>query len=340
MWAKESLMHVSFPRQPGSVLLAWALALSAVFPISLVSAQIARLEVHPIQTQTPTEQEFLNGKRDAKPAIISGELRIPRAGTDRLPAVILLHGSGGPSGIQDNWAREFATLGIATFIVDSFSGRGITSTSDDQDQLSRLAHIGDAYRALEVLGKHPRIDPARIVVMGFSRGGGAAHYSALKRFAAMHGPAGGLTFAGYIGLYPTCNRDFIDGLEVVDKPIRIFHGAADDYVPAAECRTYVERLRKAGKDITLTEYPGAYHIFDNPALKNPTKLPQAQTTRGCPRLEEEPGGRMVNSRTKRQFTYASDPCVERGVTVAYDAQAHTEVVKAIKEFLVVVLKPT
>jgi len=98
----------------------------------------------------------------------------------------------------------------------------------------------------------------------------------------MHGPVGGLTFAGHIALYPTCNRVFIEGLDVADKPIRIFHGAADDYVPAAGCRAYVERLRKVGKDISLTEYPGAHHVFDNPALKNPVKLPQAQTTRGCP----------------------------------------------------------
>ena len=104
-------MRVSFSRKPGFALFAWSLVVSAVFPISSVSAQIARLELHAIQTQTPTEQEFLTGKKDAKPATISGELRIPRAGTDRLPAVILLHGSGGLSGLQDNWAREFATLG-------------------------------------------------------------------------------------------------------------------------------------------------------------------------------------------------------------------------------------
>jgi dienelactone hydrolase len=243
------------------------------------------------------------------------------------------------TGLQDNWARDLSSIGVATFIVDSFTGRGITSTSNDQDQLSRWVMIGDAYRALELLAKHPRIDPARVVVMGFSRGGGAAHYSALKRFARMHGPAGGLAFAGYIGLYPTCNRVFIDGLNVVDKPIRIFHGADDDYILIGECRDYVERLRKAGKDITITEYAGAQHVFDNPAFQTPVILPLAQTTRNCPLLEEIPGGRIVNSRTRRLFTYASDPCVERGATVAYNAQAHAAAVKAIKEFLIATLQP-
>lgn len=302
-------------------------------------AQIARMELHVIQTQSPTDQEFLTGRKDAKPVTITGELRVPRPGTDRLPAVVLLHGSAGASGLQDNWAREFNALGVATLIVDSFTGRGIVSTGPDQDRLSRLAGVLDAYRALELLAKHPRIDSGRVMVMGFSRGGGAAHWSALKRFLAMHGPGDGLVFAGHIALYPTCNRNFIDGLDVVDKPIRIFHGAADDYVPAAGCRSYVDRLRKAGKDISLTEYPDAHHIFDNPALKNPLKLPQAQTTRRCPPLEETPDGRIINSQTKQPFTYAGDPCVERGVTVAYQAQAHAEALKAIKEFVIATLQP-
>ena len=292
-------------RKSGSLFLASSLALGAVFAVSSVHAQIARLELHTIQSYTPTDQEFLTGKRDVKPITITGELRIPQPGVDRLPAVVLLHGSGGASGLQDNWAREFNSLGIATLIVDSFTGRAIASTAPDQDRLSRLAGVVDAYRALALLAKHPRIDPRRVVVMGFSRGGGAAHWSALKRFLAMHGPGGGLVFAGHVALYPTCNRIFVDGLDVVDKPIRIFHGAADDYVPAAGCRAYVERLRKAAKDITLTEYPGAHHVFDNPALKNPVKLPQAQTTRRCPLLEEAPDGRIVNSQTKQPFTYAT-----------------------------------
>jgi dienelactone hydrolase len=233
---------------------------------------------------------------------------------------------------MDNWAREFNALGVATFIVDSFTGRGIVNTINDQDQLSRAVMILDAYRALELLAKHPRIDSGRIMLMGFSRGGGAAHYSALKRFWSMHGPGGGLGFAGYIALYPTCNQSFVGGLDVVDKPIRIFHGAADDYIPVAGCRAYVDRLKKAGKDIEITEYPGAHHVFDYPALKTPLKLPQGQTTRRCPLLEEGPDGRIYNSQTRQPFSNAGDPCVERGVTVAYDEQAYAEALKAIKEF--------
>ena len=292
----------------------------AVASPAIVHAQIFRLELHTIQTQSPSDQEFLIGKKELKPVTITGELRIPRRGTERLPAVVLLHGSGGVSGFIDDWAREINTLGVATFTLDSFTGRGLMNTAADQDQLSQMAMILDAYRALELLSKHPRIDAGRVIVIGFSRGGAAAHWSAQKRFLAMYGPEGGQQFAGHIALYPWCNYFFRDWLEVVDKPIRIFHGAADDYIPVATCRSYVAQLQKAGKDVSRTEYPDAPHVFDWPDLKSPLKLPQAQTTRQCPPLEEAPDGRILNSQTKQPFTYASDPCVEHGATLAYNAQ--------------------
>src|SRR5215207_5854844 len=134
------------------------------------SAQIARLELLAIPSNTPTDQEFLTGRKDTKAVMVLGELRIPKPGVDKLAAVVLLHGSGGLSVLHDNWARELNALGVATLMVDSFNPRGISGTQADQDQLTRMAQVLDAYRALELLAKHPRIDAARIAVMGFSRG--------------------------------------------------------------------------------------------------------------------------------------------------------------------------
>lgn len=299
-------------------------------------AEVARVELHTFKSTTLTDQEFLTGKKEGMPVILAGELRIPKLGTDRLPAVVLVHGSGGVSGYVDDWAQWFNAMGVATFVFDSFTARGIATTNIDQDQLGRLAMIVDAYRALELIAKHPRIDPDRIVLMGFSRGGTAALYASLKRFQRMHGPAG-LAFAAYIPFYPQCGVRFIDDEDVTDKPIRVFHGAADDYVPVAPSRSYVERLRKAGKDVQLTEYAGAQHVFDWVMLKTPVKLAQGQTARNC-QLEEAADGRIINSKTKQPFAWNSDPCVERGVTIGYNAQAHSEAQKAVKELVTSVFK--
>ena len=68
---------------------------------------------------------------------------------------MLVHGSGGVSPREDRWAEELRQAGAATFVLDSFTGRGITGTSEDQSQLATLAMIGDAYRGLELLATHP-----------------------------------------------------------------------------------------------------------------------------------------------------------------------------------------
>ena len=129
-----------------------------------------RIETIPIQTLTISDEQFLKGDASGRPTIISGKLKVAQ-GSGRLPLVILMHGSGG---IEENavvWERLFASLGISTFDIDSFTGRWIISTVADQSQLGRLNMIVDLYRALAVLAAHPRVDQNRIAVMGFSRGG-------------------------------------------------------------------------------------------------------------------------------------------------------------------------
>jgi dienelactone hydrolase len=302
----------------------------------LCCGQVARMEILTFQSMTLTDQEFLSSRKDGKPVTIAGELRLPRPGTDRLPAVVLLHGSGGISGGVTDWEQEFNAMGIATFVIDSFTGRGIASVVNDQSQLGRLTQVFDSYRALEVLEKHPRVDPARIARMGFSRGGQGGVYSGLKRFQRMHGPASGREYAAYVALYPTCNVVYLDDEDVTSKPIRIFHGAADNYVPIGPCRGYAQRLKAKGVDIQHTEYAGALHVFDSLALKAPVKMEKAQTTRSC-QLEEVAGGRIVNVSTKQPFTYA-DPCVEYGVNIGYDEAASTDTTKAVRA-LMATLKP-
>src|SRR5690242_12390571 len=96
--AKRPLMsRFSFILEPG-LLLAAAL-LASVLGMSPACAQIARLELRPLPSTTLTDQEFLTGQKEGRPVILAGELRIPTPGTSRLPAVVLLHGSGGVGGL-------------------------------------------------------------------------------------------------------------------------------------------------------------------------------------------------------------------------------------------------
>ncbi|MGC2529549.1 MAG: dienelactone hydrolase family protein [Candidatus Acidiferrum sp.] len=291
--------------------------------------QTARIEIHSFETMTLSDKQFLAGTNDGLPARIGGELRFP-PGTTRVAAVLLVHGSNGVGANVDRWARELNGIGIAAFLLDSFTGRGITQTVTDQSQLGHLAMIFDAYRSLELLSKHARIDRLRIAVMGFSKGGFVALYASLKRFQRTYGLKG-LEFAAHIPFYAPCNTVYIEDEQVTDRPIRLFHGTADDYVSIEPCRKYVERLRRAGKNVQLTEYSGAQHAFDNPLYSPAYFRPDAATSSQCSR-EERPGGEIVNLATGQPFR-SSDACVKHGATLAYDPVATAEAVLAVKAFL-------
>jgi len=163
-----------------------------------------------------------------------------------------MHGSGGAGPREEFWSKTFNEMGIASFLVDSFSGRGLTSVSANQAMLGRFNMILDAYRA------HANFRRTRgsIAPVSLSWGSRAAArtalYASLKRFHQAWDPE--VAFAAYIPLYASCNPTLIGDTDVSGVPIRMFHGAADDYVPVAPCRAYVERLRAVGKDVQLTEF--------------------------------------------------------------------------------------
>jgi hypothetical protein len=69
-------------------------------------AQAARMEIIPVESLTLTDQEFLTGREDGKPVTIAGELRLPRAGTERFPLVILLHGACGVCSLVLDWGGD------------------------------------------------------------------------------------------------------------------------------------------------------------------------------------------------------------------------------------------
>jgi dienelactone hydrolase len=289
-----------------------------------------RTELHAIDTLTLSDAQFLTGDANAKTTVTTGALRIP-TGQGRLPVVVLQHGSGGMAANVEMWSRELNALGVSTLALDGFTGRGLTSVNTDQALLGRLNFVLDIYRALDELAKHPRVDPQRIALMGFSRGGQAALYASLKRFHKMWNRSG-IELAAYIPFYPDCATTFVADTEVADRPIRIFGGTQDDYNPIALCKAYVARLKAAGRDVQVTEYPSASHAFDNPlGPVPPAVVAGAQSVRHCS-IREEPPGVLINASTRQPFTY-KDPCVEIGPHVGYDAAATDAAKASVKEIL-------
>jgi dienelactone hydrolase len=303
----------------------------ALFDSDFAEAQLARQEYHSIPSAAMSPADFMTGKAGA-PIALAGHLRIPKVGPDKQPAVILMHGGQGPDGmggIYDEWTRVLTEAGIATFAVDSFTGRGIVNLPADVAKVGPLTRTVDAYRALEVLAKHPMIDPERIVIMGFSHGSLAAMYSNVARFRKTHGPSN-VQFAAHISVYGLCTATFRED-EDVTKPILMLHGTADDTVPIEACRAYADRLSKAGKTVRFIEYPDAHHNYDTPKYRQPLKLAEAVSPRKC-RLTEGESGILLNAVTKQPFT-VGDACMEKGITLAYQEVAAKKSQEDVKAFL-------
>jgi dienelactone hydrolase len=290
-----------------------------------------RVELYAIPSLTISDRQFLNGDANGKPVTLAGEFRIAQ-GSGRLPVVVLMHGSSGVGATMEAWVHQFNGMGISTFVIDGFSGRGLTAVGPNQALLGRLNFILDIYRSLDILAKHPRVDPERIVLMGFSRGGQAALYASLDRFNKLWNKSG-VEFAGYIPFYPDCSTRYLTDTDVASRPIRIFHGTPDDYNPVASCKAYVGRLQEARRDVVLTEYPDSAHGFDAGLLGASivTVSTEAQTARNC-HIREGEGGALMNADTQAPFGY-KDACIELNPHVGGNPATAEEARKAVSDFL-------
>jgi dienelactone hydrolase len=248
--------------------LGWPVAIVYVIllgcaPVATQSAAVDRAGRIEFQTLTLSEGDFWNGVQTGQPVTISGELLLPK-GEGQVPAVVLSHGGGGVGLAEETWARELRSQGVAVFLVDSFSGRRIRSFPPETE-LSRAGQVYDVYRALAVLGNHPRIDPTRIALMGGPRGGGLAILAAMTRSRKAQAPDN-LEFCAYLAIYPTI-RATVDYGTLASRPIRLFTGTADEATSITTVRAFTEKQRAAGADIKLFEYEGAHHAFDNPQFR-------------------------------------------------------------------------
>jgi dienelactone hydrolase len=324
------------------VLRASILRIIGVAVIALVAPPNAfsqdRIEIVNFQTLTFPGSlftpPFMAAPQEGTPATIFGVLRFPDD-PGRVPAVVVTHGCSGITGAEAGWAGSLPQLGIATFVVNSFAGRGISRVCSGQHTISTASLLTDVYRARELLAAHPRIDSTRIAVMGFSFGGRTALWASYPRFQQRYDP-GPSRFAAHLVFYPTsCHIRLADEERVGDVPIRIFHGAADNVTNIGPCREYVDRLSKAGKEVALFEYAGATHWFDNADLANRQTMTGIGNFSNCTFKERD--DRIIDT-TTGELAGPGAPCIVSQGTYAYNSEARQLAAADVQSFLRVLFR--
>ncbi len=211
--------------------------------------------------QTKETLEFTSPSRNG-PVTVKAELFLPDGtGSGRVPAMVIHHGSGGVSNTREYaYAREFTKMGVASIIPDSFTPRGVKSTVEDQSAVSTNDMIADAFAVLKLAAAHPRLDPARIGITGFSKGGSVAMRTGLQIMVQRHVPTGP-RFALHVPFYAGCDNIYLN-MRTTGAPMLVLIGGADTYVGPERCVFAVERMRAAGSAVDMVIYPNAQHGWD------------------------------------------------------------------------------
>ena len=216
-----------------------------------------------------TYRDLLSGV--VAPAVdICGYLMMPRAGVGRPPLVTISIGSQGfKAGREELYGRALNDIGIAAFVVDSFTPRGFTETTSGQGRLSMAAGTCDALNAIRHIRTDPRIDGSRIGMLGFSRGGHAivaAHHRELQQAVLGRSKA----ISAHVALYPALNPRWRHP-QPTAAPMLLLYGETDELVPTWKSRACAEEIAAAGGDVELVGYANAHHGFDSLTFAAPTK---------------------------------------------------------------------
>src|SRR5437867_5769139 len=252
------------------------------------------------------------------PDRVEGRLVKPK-GTGPFPALVLLHGCQGVLPQAHAWARWLGERGYVAFVVDSFGPRKEPADCKDDPKDGKAsgpstARFDDAIGALRYLQAQPFVIPDRVASFGWSQGG-------LFAMSVINGPtlerarARGVALprAGYaaaIAMYPGGCRDYAK--ELVIRPLLLLIAGADNWTPPQYCREMTAAMKARGADVTLVEYPGAYHYFDTAGQK-----------------------KEVLKDIEQPYTPGTF-----GVTVAYDPAAAADASRRLEDFLTRTLKAT
>lgn len=185
------------------------------------------------------------------------------------PALLLLHGCGGPYDRQGQLSRrmhDYAQLlrqaGFHVLIIDSFTPRGereLCTQRQGTRRVTQLQRRRDVLGALQWLAAQPGVDAQRLGLLGWSNGGSSVLAALDARQPEVQAAALRPAFA--VAFYPGCGEDLRRGWTPV-APLLMLLGEADDWTPAATCHALAKSVSAPAPRPEVLGFEGAFHGFD------------------------------------------------------------------------------
>lgn len=224
--------------------------LSLLFAFALLTLQASAGETIKFESLDPAHLYHM-----------SGELYMPANVTDPVPAMVVVHGTGGVDERTDYFAKELPKMGVAAFVVDYKSGNFTNPT----DRPSNDSFIGASFAALKLLESRSAIKSDKIGIMGFSLGGQQTLSTTLQKYKVEFIGTDAPGFKVHIAFYPGC-RYFLKKIKEDTKivaPLEVFWGTKDSYGDGDACPKMADALANAThSELKLVPFEGASHGFD------------------------------------------------------------------------------
>ncbi|HVY12376.1 MAG TPA: dienelactone hydrolase family protein [Alphaproteobacteria bacterium] len=268
-----------------------------------------------------------------KNVVIKSVLFLP-AGTAKVPVMTILHSSGGLRMHDFNYVRELLGMGVGAYLIDSFTGRGITSSFDNQGKVTPFSLVVDAMSGLAGIQSLPRVDGNRVGVIGFSKGGITAGATAMNYWLAQM-PGNKLKYQLHIMVYPSCSVQPYD-MSTTGAPVYMLLGEKDTYTGVEKCQLMAAKMKQAGANILVKVYAGAQHRWDAPGGVD--YMPEAENYLKC-LFEQQKDGSWTEKSSGISgmknllgplYNKAVSTCSTKGAGGAYNEAMAKEAMQDIK----------